>query len=115
MTALEPAIDEGLLAELRQQLGDEVVQSLVDEFMAGNGPILAALYAADTAAADRMEAAHSMKGSCASIGLAGTAGLCRAVEQAFREQRLDEAERLLATLRPTLEADLALVTARLGG
>ena len=111
MTADGTAIDDGLLDELRQQLGDDVVREIADEFLAGNRDILDILFDTARTATDRGDAAHSLKGSCASIGLAGAAALCRSLELAFRESRLDQ--QALSILRATIDQGLLLIAQRL--
>ncbi len=114
MNADGPPIDQALLGELREQLGDEVMRSIIEQFLDGNRDVIDILFDRAKTGTDRSDAAHSLKGSCASIGLAGAAALCRALELDFRDQRLEQADLILATLRPSIDQGLQVILRQLG-
>lgn len=99
------------IAELREQLGDDAVRAIADDYTANCSELLGVIGDPGNSAEIRMEAAHSLKGSSGSMGLAAVAQLCHEAERAFREGRLDAAEDIAARLPPAVEeAHAALLT-----
>jgi HPt (histidine-containing phosphotransfer) domain-containing protein len=107
-----PLLDRGVLAELRASTGDDddFVRELIEAYVAEAGGHLDGLAQAsasgDVAAAVRP--AHTLKSSSASIGAMRLAAICRAIEEAGRENRGDGLEDQVrdaeATWTATLEA-----------
>jgi HPt (histidine-containing phosphotransfer) domain-containing protein len=88
-----PLLDQEVLAELRASTGDddEFVRELIDAYVAeaaGHFDGMAKAIESDDIAAI-VRPAHTLKSSSASVGAMRLAGICRAIEEAARENRRD--------------------------
>jgi HPt (histidine-containing phosphotransfer) domain-containing protein len=107
-----PVLDAGVLAELRESIGDdqafmvELVETYVTEGSANLDSLLAAAEAGDCAAIIRP--AHTLKSTSASLGAMRLSAICRVIELAGRESRAEtlqgDAELARATWDDTLTA-----------
>jgi HPt (histidine-containing phosphotransfer) domain-containing protein len=88
-----PLLDKGVIDELRAATGDdeefiaELVETYVTEGAASMDALLAAAAAGDCPAIVRP--AHSLKSTSASLGAMRLSAICRAIEEAGREERAD--------------------------
>lgn len=107
-----PHLDEEALAELQDVMDDEF-EVLIHTFLSDSRERIAALKRAlnghDSEALAQM--AHSFKGSCINIGAPQLGELCRVVEKAGKEQRLEDAP---ATVE-AIESEFLNVTDMLEG
>jgi HPt (histidine-containing phosphotransfer) domain-containing protein len=113
-----PLLDQDVLAELRASTGDddEFVRDLIDTYVAEADGHFAGLEQAiasgDVAAVVRP--AHTLKSSSASVGAMRLAAICRAIEEAGRENRADGLDTQVHDAQATWTATLdALRTAGL--
>lgn len=107
-------LDENALARLAELGGQELVDGLVDDFSADARARSAAML--EHAAAGRLEplslAAHSLKGSSATIGAAGLARLCARLEEECRRGRRDEAGQLAREIEEELKCVIEALARR---
>ncbi len=109
--AKEPCLDDQMIAELRDLLGDEFSE-MVELFLETATVNLEGMQLA-MAAADSLslrEHAHGLKGACQNIGALRLARACALIEGEARLNRLHELEPLLATASceaQTVRAQLA--------
>lgn len=93
MTEDVPLLDHGVVAELRQSTGDDeaFVLELIGDYIAeATGQLdgmAAAIATGDVAGIVR--AAHTLKSTSASVGAMRLAGICRSLEEAGRDNRVD--------------------------
>ena len=89
----DPVIDDAAFGQTLEMVGGDLgfVGQLVDEYRADGAHRVADMRTALAAGAaeDLRRAAHTLKGSSASLGATGLAAACREVETAAREGRLD--------------------------
>ena len=107
-----PVLDQGVLDELRASIGDddafmfELIETYVSEGSANMAGLLAAAAAGDCAAIVRP--AHTLKSTSASLGAMRLSAICRAIEEAGRQERAErlreDAELARATWDDTLAA-----------
>jgi len=85
----------------------ELLHQLIEIFLAESSALLAQLRAAlrERKREPAERTAHTLKGSVSNFGARRAAAAARAIEDEARENRLDEAERLL----PALESEIAQV------
>ncbi len=120
-TPSPPVLDRAAVAELWESLGPTaaaVVPQLVAAFLAEAPAQLgeARRAMAEGRHADIRRTAHSLKGSCLSLGLAALAEAAKTLEHAAREGRLDDAPALLEAAEVELErARVALAGPQAGG
>ena len=90
----DPVIDDAAFGQTLEMVGGdlEFLGQLVDEYRTDGASRVADMRAALAAGAaeDLRRAAHTLKGSSASLGATGLAAACREVETAAREGRLDD-------------------------
>lgn len=95
MTDDLPILDLAVVAELRDSVGgdQEFVKELVAAYLAESPGYLDALAIAATAgdAAAMVRPAHTVKSSSAALGAIRLAAICKQVEFAAREGRVDQA------------------------
>jgi HPt (histidine-containing phosphotransfer) domain-containing protein len=88
-------LDDAVVAELRESVGDDdsFVRELVEAYLAESPGYLEAMAAARSAgdAAAVVRPAHTLKSSSAALGAMRLSAICKQVEYAGREGRLDEA------------------------
>jgi HPt (histidine-containing phosphotransfer) domain-containing protein len=93
MTEPHSALDDAVLAELRESVGDdpEFLAELVGDFLADAPVQLTSLRetAASTDAVAARRAAHTLKGNCRTFGAARLASLCQVAEAAAGAGDLD--------------------------
>lgn len=111
-TDAAPAIDQAVLARLREDTGDddgELIEELVQVFAEEATTVAATLLATADAADDEgtMGAAHKLKSGAANLGAEALRALCEALEHAGRDRRSAEIPPLAAQLPATLEAAVA--------
>jgi HPt (histidine-containing phosphotransfer) domain-containing protein len=110
---MEPTSDDVLNAEAWRAIvelwGDEGTSALVDlinEFLkdaAGRmDEIRDGLQSGQSQRVER--AAHALKSSCANLGAARLAGLCRRMEHSARDQALDAAGQAMPALQEAMDA-----------
>ena len=107
-----PVLDHAVLDELRASIGDddafmvELVETYVSEGETNIAGLLAAAAAQDCAAIVRP--AHTLKSTSASLGALRLSAICRAIEEAGRQERTEtlrqDAELARATWDDTLAA-----------
>jgi HPt (histidine-containing phosphotransfer) domain-containing protein len=89
----DPVIDDAAFAQTLEMVGGdlEFVGQLVDEYRVDGAGRVADMRTALAAGAseDLRRAAHTLKGSSASLGANALAAACREVEVAARESRFD--------------------------
>lgn len=98
-------IDESVIAELREAVGPEVVQELVETFNQDAPQQVQAIEAASTSDA-LMRSAHRLKGGSLSLGLRELADLCLRLEHAGRHGKLDDARAEVLKVAPALRRAL---------
>lgn len=100
-------IDEAVLTELRELLGDEL-QDIVDQFLTSLDEDLCSL--ADAVREPDLDAAarhaHAIKGSAGNLGLNALAACAADLERLSRGTNADTAERSFSALRSTATATL---------
>jgi HPt (histidine-containing phosphotransfer) domain-containing protein len=115
MTDLQSALDNAVLGELRESVGDdrEFLAELIDEFLADAPAQLDSLREAVTSgdATRAMRAAHTLKGNSRTFGAGELASICQEAEAAARADdldavlaRVDEIDRQWARARAELVA-----------
>lgn len=102
--AVDPALDPGVLATLRQlnepghpDVLQEVLRLFLSDAPARLTSITAAIDRKDAAALER--AAHTLKGAAGSIGATALQRACKEMEELGRRRAVDAADAELATLR----------------
>ena len=111
----DAGLDEVILDALAEQLGDDALVELADDFDRNAERLIANMDSArdsGDAPAWRL-AAHSLKGAAASLGLRRVVAAAREIETAAAAGRLAEATPLTATLPATIRADRAILATRL--
>ena len=115
MSADDPALDATAIAELRDQLGDEVLAKVLDAYLDELprylGELRSGLANGDVQAVVR--AAHSLKGASRLVGGTAFADACQAVEAAAGGEGLDglgpqvtEIERMAAAVGSAVRSQL---------
>jgi HPt (histidine-containing phosphotransfer) domain-containing protein len=110
-----PLLDQEVLAELRASTGDddEFVRELIEAYVAEAAGHLdgltQAIASGDIAAVVRP--AHTLKSSSASIGAMRLAAICRAIEEAGRENRRDGLDDQVSDAQTTWTATLEALQA----
>ena len=97
------AVDRDALDTLRESLGDEsVIERIINLYLGELEPRMEASRAAiaDRDADAAREAAHSLRGSSATLGAARLAELCERLETSARQGDLGPAPGLLEQLEP---------------
>jgi HPt (histidine-containing phosphotransfer) domain-containing protein len=111
-------IDDESFAQTVAMVGGDVgfVRDLVAEYLADGTLRVADMKAALAAgeAEDLRRAAHTLKGSSASLGALGLADACRAIEIAAREGRLDGLEADIASVAEQFDVVVAALRERTG-
>lgn len=99
-----PRLDEEALAELQDIMEDEF-SVLIETYLADSRTRISGLKDAVGAGdSERLgKAAHSLKGSCINIGVPKLGSLCFELEVLVKEDRLEEAEHLLASVEQEFE------------
>ena len=112
-------IDETAFAETVAMVGGDVgfVRDLVAEYRADGTTRVADMRAALVAgeAEDLRRAAHTLKGSSASLGALDLADACRAIEIAAHEGQLAGLETAVASVASQFDAVVAALEERTGG
>ncbi|HIJ38215.1 MAG TPA: Hpt domain-containing protein [Rhodospirillaceae bacterium] len=103
-----------VLDELREQLGDENMRQILDRFVANYQALIPIILDGQQDRDARSEAAHSLKGASASVGLQAVAERCRQVELAWRDQRSAQADQLAAGLPELVETSRQSLARLLG-
>jgi CheY-like chemotaxis protein len=117
VAAPEPASDEVVdpivLAQLREDLGNSVVRDVIGEFLKEAPSLLATLRDAvarqDVPAIRR--AAHSFKGTSASLGAAHLSGQCEELERASRAGNITDAPAKVSEIEAAFSAAEKALTA----
>jgi HPt (histidine-containing phosphotransfer) domain-containing protein len=101
----EPIIDQATFDGLKEMVGDDFVDELVETYLEDSPDLLADLHQAldDGDAGVFRRTAHSLKSTSASMGALNFAALARELENIGQEERLDEARPLLAQLEASYE------------
>lgn len=102
-------LDPTVVGDLRSQIGDEAVRDILGRFAANGRQLIPVIVDAGSSLEDRAEAAHSLKGACAVVGLTRAADLCMQIENAWRDGLHDQGERIAAELQAVFDADRALL------
>jgi CheY-like chemotaxis protein/HPt (histidine-containing phosphotransfer) domain-containing protein len=91
------SLDDGALASLRDLGGDEFLSEVIDAFLADAPSLVATLRRSlDEGTAEELRrAAHTLKSNGATLGAAGFAEQCRALEQRAKAGELDGAAELV--------------------
>lgn len=106
----EPApLDASLIADLRDQIGDEAVRDILGRFAANGRQLIPVILDVGRAVVERGEAAHSLKGACAVVGMTRLCDLCQQIENAWRAGSGATAEGLAARLPALFDADRGLL------
>ena len=95
-------MDARHLADMRRELGDEVVPELYALFAAETSAAILKLEAAEEI--DRIGLMHSLKGSAQAMGMPRLTLLCKEAETALRESREIDAAELAQVLRQSSDA-----------
>ena len=98
-------LDARHLADMRRELGEEVVPDLHALFAAETSAALLKLEAAEEI--DRIGLMHSLKGSAQAMGMPRLALVCKEAETALREGREIDAAEFAQVLRQSSEAFVA--------
>jgi HPt (histidine-containing phosphotransfer) domain-containing protein len=102
----ETAVDHGVLEQLREDLGASTADEVIAEFLKEGPSLVAALRDAigrnDLAAIGR--AAHSLKGTSASLGAGRLSEVCAALELASRQGAVADAPERLAAIETAFHA-----------
>jgi signal transduction histidine kinase/ActR/RegA family two-component response regulator/HPt (histidine-containing phosphotransfer) domain-containing protein len=98
-----PELEQGVVESLRQQMGEDILTDIILEFVSNAHRLAGVVVNPQQSAADRIAAAHSLKGASGLLGLRRLNILCLSVEMAGREGRLAELERLAAGLPLQIE------------
>jgi len=100
------AVDRSVLDRLREDLGDDVVRDVIAEYLKESPSVLAKLRDAvarsDVPAIRR--AAHSLKGTSASLGATELSGRCAELEQRSRNGEVGDATADVAAIEAELSA-----------
>ena len=111
-------IDETAYAETLAMVGGDVgfLAELIAEYRSDGTTRVADMRAALAAgeAEDLRRAAHTLKGSSASLGAVGLADACRAIEAAAREGRLDGLDGAVDSVAEQFDAVVAALEERTG-
>ena len=110
----EPVLDPATLDRLRADYGDDIVAEFAEDFRGiGRDGVDAFQRAAEAGDLEPMTRhAHDLKGSAATLGLTRFAALCRSIEIACKEERIEDARAVGTGLEEGLgEALRALVAA----
>ncbi len=101
----EPFIDRATFDGLKDMVGDDFVDELVETYLEDSPGLLADLRRAldDGDAAAFRRTAHSLKSTSSSMGALSFATLARELENIGQEERLDEAGPLLDRLEESYE------------
>lgn len=107
-----PLLDDEVIAELREIMDDQFA-SLIHLFLNDLPIQLNRLQTAVAQgdAAEIFQTAHKLKSSCGSIGAARLAELIRCLEQAGRQQILDDAGELLQHIQTVADETVACLQA----
>ena len=109
-------IDDAAFAQTLEMVGGDLgfVGQLVDEYRADGVSRVADMRTALAAGAgeDLRRAAHTLKGSSASLGANSLAAACREVEVAAREGRLDDLGPRVDAIASEFDAVVAALEAR---
>ena len=108
MSVSQP-LDPSVIDDLRSQIGDEAVHDILRRFAANGRQLIPIIVDAERSLEDRADAAHSLKGACAVVGLTRAADLCMQIEDAWRHGLDVQGDRLAATLPTLFDADRALL------
>ncbi len=103
-----PVLDSDTVRMLKELGGPDapdLFNELVDTFVSDSGGRIDAIEAsARSGAMDRIASeAHSLKSSAGNMGATQLMSLCRSLEHAGRNRRVDESRRLAEQLRPEYE------------
>ncbi|HVI52019.1 MAG TPA: response regulator [Candidatus Sulfotelmatobacter sp.] len=93
-----PMMDPQLFTSLRDQLGDDAVLGIVNEYESSSANLLKMLQDGMLDAKSRREAAHSLKGASGVLGLVRLHRHCQGIELALRDNRTQEASNQIVTL-----------------
>ena len=101
----EEAFDLRVIGELQDQIGAEAMQDILRRLTANGGLLIPVILDAGQPIGERTEAAHSLKGACAVVGMSRLAAFCQEIETAWGDGLNDQAERLAAGLPALFAAD----------
>ncbi|WP_050750607.1 hybrid sensor histidine kinase/response regulator [Paramagnetospirillum magneticum] len=92
--------DRAALVTLSERIGDDGLVEIIGDYRTVSQSLAEAIVRAATMRDGQAlgEAAHSLSGCSGQLGLNGISGLCRAVEGALREGRLDDALAMAAQI-----------------
>jgi HPt (histidine-containing phosphotransfer) domain-containing protein len=111
-------IDESVMAEFKQFMGDEaedMVKELFELYLKNTPAIIKAI-GSDIRANDYealKKHVHGLKGSSAQLGFSGISGLCRKIEIAIQEEKFDEIFPLFEKMLLTYKQTEKIITDRL--
>jgi HPt (histidine-containing phosphotransfer) domain-containing protein len=112
-------IDDAAFAETRDMVGGDrsFLADLIAEYRSDGTTRVADMRAALVAgkAEDLRRAAHTLKGSSASLGAVGLAAACRDIEGAARDDRLDGLGAAVESVATQFEAVVAALEDRIRG
>ncbi|HIJ61385.1 MAG TPA: hypothetical protein HPQ04_01700 [Rhodospirillaceae bacterium] len=104
MAEAEP-FDHGVIGELREQIGAEAMRDILRRLTNNGGQLIPVIVDAGQPIGERCDAAHSLKGACAVVGMSRISALCQAIETAWRDGLNEQAEKLAADLPARFTAD----------
>lgn len=107
-------LDLGQLKELTEILGEENVRKKLENFMLEGDDLLAELstFCAREDTAGLKAGAHKFAGSCATFGAVNMAGKLRAIENACKEGKFEDAREITRNLDPIWRATQAAYKAQ---
>jgi HPt (histidine-containing phosphotransfer) domain-containing protein len=111
-------IDESVMAEFKQFMGDEaddMVKELFELYLKSTPGVIEVI-GSDIRANDYealKKHVHGLKGSSAQLGFSGISGLCRKIEIAIQEEKFDEIFSLFEKMLLTYKETEKLITDRL--
>ena len=115
----DPVIDEAAFGQALEMVGGDLdfVGQLVDEYRADGATRVADMRTAlaTGASEDLRRAAHTLKGSSASLGASHLADACREVEAAARDGRLDGLGPRVDAIAVEFDAVVTALQARVRG